>query len=510
MRSAARNRRLEFGDFQTPPELARNVVRVLRSFIPKPAAVIEPTCGQGSFLLAAREAFPKARQIVGVDINTTHLERCRNLLGDGSHASEIRLLEGDFFSMDWERILAGLASPLLVVGNPPWVTSSELGRLGSSHLPPKSPQRGQRGLDAVTGKSNFDVSESMLFTQLRWFDRRPGAVAALCKESVARKVLARAWRQGLPVSSARMYRFDAAESFGVSVAACLLVIVRDGVQAPASCEVFEALSADTPSETLGFGDGLVVRDLAAYQRWRHLQGTDGNYVWRSGIKHDCAKIMELTEEYDCLRNGLGEKVDIEREAVYPLFKSADVANGRDARFRKLVIVTQKELSRDTNRLRKTLPKTWRYLSSHRDAFSRRSSVIYRGRPEFSMFGIGDYTFALWKVALPGLYAAGTARVLLPIRGRPAMLDDTVYFLPCTSEREARFLAELLASDPASRFLHSLVFPADKRPLNAGILRRLHIGKLAAELGRKSEYDALTAVRCAQTGWGDPRRQLFGN
>ena len=91
-----------------------------------------------------------------------------------------------------------------------------------------------------------------------------------------------------------------------------------------------------------------------------------------------------------------------------------------------------------------------------------------------------------------------------------MLNDTAYFLPCASEREARFLMDLLASDAALRFFNSLVFPTDKRPLNAEILRQLHIGKLARELGRDGEHDALTAVRCAQTGWGDPRRRLFEN
>ena len=508
MRPAAKKHRLEFGDFQTPLALARSVVGVLRSFVPEPAAIIEPICGRGSFLLAAREGFPAAGQLIGADINATHLEQCRTLLGGALDASTVRLLQGDFFSLDWESTLAEIASPVLIVGNPPWVTSSELGRLGSSNLPPKRGQPDHRGLDAVTGKSNFDVSESMLFSQLKWFDRRPGTVAALCKESVARKVLARAWRQKLPISGARMVRFDAAATFGVSVAACLLVVVRDGVHAPASCEVFEALSADAPCETLGSADGLVVRDLGAYQRWRHLRGTDGNYLWRSGLKHDCARVMELTEEGEELRNGLGERVDIEREAVYPLFKSADIANGQDARFRKHVVVTQKQLHGDTKHLRETLPKTWRYLNSHREAFSRRSSVIYQGRPEFSMFGIGDYSFALWKVAVPGLYRVGRPTVLSPIGGRPPMLDDTAYFLPCASEREARFLMDLLVSDPALRFFNSLVFPTDKRPLNAGILRQLHIGKLARELGRDGEYDALTAVRCAQTDWGDPRRRLF--
>ena len=510
MRSASRNRRLEFGDFQTPPALAGSVVRLVRSLIPEPAAIIEPTCGQGSFLLAAVEAFPAAQRFVGADISTDHLKDCQSLLASSHRNPEVQLLEGDFFSMDWDRIVASLPNPVLVVGNPPWFTNSELGRFGSSNTPPKSRLGDQSGLDAITGKSNFDVSESMLFAQLRWFDNRPGTVAALCKESVARKVLARAWRQGLTVSSARICRFNAAEAFGVSVSACLLIVVRNGGEGPRACSVHANLSAEDASETIGIGDGSLVRDLAAYNRWRHLRGADGNYVWRSGIKHDCAKVMELSEDGDGLRNGLGELVDIEKEAVYPLFKSSDIANGRNGRFRKLVIVTQKRLNTDTASLRETFPKAWRYLNSHRDAFDRRSSVIYRGRPPFSMFGIGDYSFAAWKVAIPGLYGSSTPRVLPPVQGRPAMLDDTAYFLPCGSEQEARFLLDLLSSEAASGFFESMTFPGDKRPLNAGILRRLHIGRLARELRRGSEYDALTAVRCAETSWGDPRRRLFGD
>ena len=481
---------------------------MLRSFIPKPASIIEPTCGRGSFLLAAREGFPEARQLVGADINTLHLERCRHFLDGAPGDGAVRLLEGNFFSLDWECELAALAGPVLVVGNPPWVTSSELGRLGSSHLPPKRGQRDHRGLDAVTGKSNFDISESMLFRQLSWLDHRPGTVAALLKESVARKVLARAWREELRMSSVRLYRFDATASFGVSVTACLLVVVRDGGGASSSCEVFETLSADIPAGNLGFADNQVVSNFDAYQRYRHLRGKDGNYVWRSGLKHDCARVMELTEVGEELRNGLGERVDIERDAVYPLYKSADIANGKKARFRKFVVVTQKHLREDTKNLRETLPRTWRYLNAHREAFSRRSSAIYQGRPDFSMFGVGDYSFAPWKVAVPGLYQVGPPRILPPVAGRPAMLDDTAYFLPCASEREAQFLADLLSSEPALHFFRSLVFSTDKRPLNAGILKQLHIGKLARERKQEREYVRWTAARSAQSGRGDPGRRLF--
>lgn len=48
----------EYGDFQTPPELASQVCRLLADRGTIPASILEPTCGIGNFLLAAVERFP--------------------------------------------------------------------------------------------------------------------------------------------------------------------------------------------------------------------------------------------------------------------------------------------------------------------------------------------------------------------------------------------------------------------------------------------------------------------
>ncbi|MEG9883028.1 MAG: hypothetical protein V6Z86_00105 [Hyphomicrobiales bacterium] len=58
----------EFGDFQTPKALARQAIAHLRAFDPdfQPETILEPTCGVGVFLLAAADAYPKARRVVGL------------------------------------------------------------------------------------------------------------------------------------------------------------------------------------------------------------------------------------------------------------------------------------------------------------------------------------------------------------------------------------------------------------------------------------------------------------
>ena len=64
----------EFGDFQTPPELASAATQVLRSLRLRPRSILEPTCGQGTFVTAAADSFPQAKAILGIDINQGHLD----------------------------------------------------------------------------------------------------------------------------------------------------------------------------------------------------------------------------------------------------------------------------------------------------------------------------------------------------------------------------------------------------------------------------------------------------
>lgn len=119
-------------------------------------------------------------------------------------------------------------------------------------------------------------------------------------------------------------------------------------------------------------------------------------------------------------------------------------------------------------------RTWNYLQKHKVFLDKRGSTIYRNRPPFSIFGTGSYAFAPWKVAISGFYKKLDFKVVGPVRNRPAMLDDTIYFLPCESRGEASFLSEILNSEPAREFLRSMVFWAEKRPITVELLRKLDI------------------------------------
>ena len=124
----------------------------------------------------------------------------------------------------------------------------------------------------------------------------------LCKTSVARKVLAFGWKRSLGLGDCHIFPIDAGRWFGASVEACLLVARFGGRGGEPSCLVHDELRAGSGGSRIGYRDGLMVADVAMYERRRELRGRSG-YVWRSGVKHDCARVMELTERSGRLVNG---------------------------------------------------------------------------------------------------------------------------------------------------------------------------------------------------------------
>ena len=233
---------------------------------------------------------------------------------------------------------------------------------------------------------------------------------------------------------------------------------------------------------------MLLADIAAYHRWKHLCGHE-TLRWRSGIKHDCAKVMELYREGDKYRNGLAQMVEIEDVYVYPMLKSSSLAKGGQKTRNRFMLVTQKTVGEQTNRIEEEAPKTWAYLKSHADLFGRRASSIYRDRPAFSIFGVGDYSFAPWKVAISGFYKKLAFVPVGPVSGKPVVFDDTSYFLPCATRQQALFLAALLNSPVARSFFGAFVFWDGKRPITAELLRRLDLRRLAEELGVAEEFAA---------------------
>jgi len=475
----------QFGDFQTPIDLARKVVEVLkRNHDIQPDIVIEPTCGKGAFVRASYEGFNESR-ILGFEINPQYVEEAKTSLEPTSSIERVEIEEADFFSTEWDKIISENDGYVLVIGNPPWVTSSELSLLNSKNLPEKNNFQNRKGIEAITGSANFDISEWMLLQHVKWLSKRKGAIAFLCKYAVARKVMRQVRKSPEHRFFCHIYPIDAKAYFDASVEACLFVLTTD--IGNADCEVYESLDSIQPSYIIGERNGFIVSDVKKYEKWKLLRGQDPKYIWRSGVKHDCSQIMELEPLNGGYRNGLGEIINFEDDYIYPLLKSSDIGNGRIESFRKAVLITQKFVGEDTSSIKNTAPITWNYLVEHRKYLDNRRSSIYKNKPEFSVFGIGDYSFKKWKIAISGLYKKLRFNLVGSLNEKTVLFDDTVNFLSFDTEQEALFIFHLVTSAPALHFLESMIFWDEKRPLTIQILRRLSLREVAVELGEIVQY-----------------------
>jgi hypothetical protein len=390
----------------------------------------------------------------------------------------------NFFTMDWDRFIAGQDGALLVVGNPPWVTNTTLSAMGSANLPKKSNFQRHGGFAAKTGKANFDISEWMLIRLIEALRNRDACLAMLCKTSTARKVLRHVWRQNLPLGKCSIHTIDAAAEFGVSVDACLLIVRTGAGVETKTATVYASLDFENKRATLGLVGQDLVADIEAYQMLRDLDGLS-YYAWRSGVKHDAASVMEFRKQDGVLVNKKGDAVVLEDTYLFPLLKSSDIANARliPTRF---VLLPQKTTSDDTALVRAFAPLTWAYLCRYGELLDKRRSVIYAKRPRFAVFGIGEYTFTPWKVAVSGLYKTCRFEVVGPFGDKPVVMDDTCYFIPCETRKEACFVAGLLNSPVCQRFIRTLVFFDAKRPLTVDILNRIDLKHVADRLGQTAE------------------------
>ncbi|HLF00653.1 MAG TPA: hypothetical protein VI547_01660 [Anaerolineales bacterium] len=477
-RSVVRPSVREWGDFQTPLPLARQICRFLRRLGVSPSVIVEPTFGLGHFIIAALDTFPDVQLVYGVEIQDKYQGLLEDALRQRANvddvSAEIRLIQGNIFTHRFP-VKVTQAENLLILGNPPWVTNAELGAAESGNLPKKRNLKALSGLDALTGKSNFDICEYILLKLLETFSEKPGTLAMLCKTATARNIVHILPQKHFKVANVRVLEVNAGREFGAAVDACLLVMTFGVRRSAYICEVSSLDDPDHTERIFGWAGDKFVSDIQNYDP--ELDG-DSPWVWRQGVKHDCARIMELGAKDGVLLNGEGRAVEVESDHFYWLLKGSDLREFEIAAPRKKVILTQTHLADDTQLLMMNAPKLWAYLIEHEPWFMKRKSSIYRNKPRFSMFGVGDYSFKPYKVAISGLHKEAKFSLVCPLENRPVMLDDTCYFLGFDNYLDALLTASVLNSESVRKFLRSVVFVDAKRPYTKDVLMRINLAKAA--------------------------------
>lgn len=472
--------RREYGDFQTNTLLAKEVTTYAFSKTGDFEFVLEPTCGNGNFLLAALQQSSTLKKVVGVEVYQPYVWETKFkilnyfLSTKANLKPEIDIIHANAFEFSYKELAQStLHLKTLVIGNPPWVTNSELGSIDSKNLPKKSNFKKLSGLESITGKGNFDIGEYISIIMLRCFEKHNGIFAFLIKNSVIKNLIHDQKQNLFRIGRSEKLNIDSKKEFNVSVNASLF-LTRLNDSPDFVCTELDFYSRDVQSNFGWYKDKFV----SSIEDYDESEIVDGKsiFVWRSGVKHDCSKIMELERVNDQFKNALGEKIYLEDDLVFGLLKSSDLKKEKISSFRKLTIITQKKPGQDTSYIRDLFPLTFDYLNSHKSFFENRKSSIYKNKPDFSIFGIGEYSFSKYKVAISGLYKSTHFTLVKPHQGKPIMLDDTCYFIGFNHLKMAEIAHYLVNEELTQKFLQSIIFSDAKRSINKDVLMRIDFEK----------------------------------
>jgi hypothetical protein len=374
---------------------------------------------------------------------------------------------------------------LLVIGNPPWVTNSTLSTLDSKNLPTKTNFKRAKGIDAITGKGNFDIGEFISLKILDLFANENGNFVFLIKNSVIKNIVYEQKRNKYSIADMEKHSINAQKEFGAAVDASLFVCKFNST-AEFTAKEFDFYTSKQRL-TLGWVNDKFASDVEKYKKYQEFDGICP-FEWRQGIKHDCAKVMELERRDGYFVNALNEEFELEEDLVYGILKSSDLKGDRIDTPRKYTIITQQKVGQDTQYVLEKLPKTKEYLHRHKDYFLQRKSSIYNGKPMFSIFGIGDYSFKPYKVAISGLYKQ-TRFTLVEPNGTVLMLDDTCYFIGFDNLEDAQIAQFLLNKPETQEFIESFMFTDSKRVITKDLLMRIDMDKIL----RNTDFSALYCI-----------------
>lgn len=478
--------RAEYGDFQTNLELTTKITLFLSTKNISPEIIVEPTCGKGNFIIASLQNFKNLKRIVGVEIYKPYVWEAKfNIINfflenPISDKPEISISHCNVFDFDFKNIAEQYPSDkILVIGNPPWVTNSKLGSLNSSNLPEKTNFKKHSGLDAMTGKGNFDIAEYITLKMIETFQKMNGNLLLLVKNSVIKNIVFDQNKNHYKIASIEKQCIDSKKEFNVSVEASLFCCKLNSVP-EFFCKEFNFYENNKSYQKFGWVKDKFVSNIDSYYHTKEIDG-ECPFVWRQGLKHDCSTVMELDKVNGHYINGLNEVVKLEDDLVYGILKSSDLKNKVINQTRKYTIVTQKKVGQETKFIKFEYPKTYKYLSEHQESFDARKSSIYNNKPMFSIFGIGDYSFKPYKVAISGLYKTFHFTLILPQENKPVMLDDTCYLIGFDKIEFAVYALILLNSSRTKQFLQSITFADAKRTFTKDVLMRIDLLGLAKSI-----------------------------
>jgi len=198
-------------------------------------------------------------------------------------------------------------------------------------------------------------------------------------------------------------------------------------------------------------------------------------------------------------------VELESDLLYPLLRESDLRRWYARPVLTILMVQDSDTRRGIDELtvQRRWPKTWTYLKRfeaplrQRSGFLRyftrqdkRGQVVETG-PFYSMFNIGDYTFAPWKVVWPNMGDRLDAAVVSEHEGKVVIPQHIVTVLSLQSSEEAHYVAAVVNSLPFQFSAHSYSQSGGKSFATPQILENVRIPRCTLDNPIHRQLSALS-------------------
>jgi len=407
----------------------------------------------------------------------------------------------------WARIIKNAFAPLFqgrfdyVAGNPPWVNWESLPdeyRQETAPLWAVHKLFPHKGFDAILGKAKDDISILMSYVSLDKYVRDGGRLGFLITQSVFKTAGAgQGFRRfqlgdGSPLGVVHVDDMSDLKPFeGASNRTAIVVLERDRVtrypvpythwrKKGGGAAIPEALSLEEvqaitvrrnfvaePVDEVDLASAWISGRPRALKAVKKVLGASdyraraGTCTWLNGVywlevvqRRPDGLIVVSNMTKGGKRRVENVQAVIEPELLYPLLRGQDVRRWRAEASANILVTHEpgmglKAIPETDMAVR--LPKTYAYLKHFEAELRSRSGYRRYFRetdPFYSIFNVGDYTFAPYKVVWREQAAGLTVAVVESVEAEAVVPDHKLMLVDLQDRDEAHYLCAALNSPPA--------------------------------------------------------------
>lgn len=481
----------------------------------------------------------------------------------------------------WARILKNAFAPVFlarfdfVAGNPPWINWQNLPEGYRNATKDLWQQHGlfvHRGMDTILGKGKKDISTLVTYVAADSYLKDGGKLGFVITQTVFKTGGAGegfrrfVTRSKVPLGVIWIDDFSELQLFEGATNRTAVFVVRKGEKTKFPVQYaywrkkgegragsfdydagLEEVTEKTerlsfvaePADPKNIQSPWLSGRKKALATARRVQGSS-TYQGRQGVNTGGANAIFWFERLGQTPQGLvrcrnitegakrkidSRQVELEPERLFPLVRGRDVNRWCAQPSALLLFVQDPETRRGIPeaQLASESKRTYQWLELHREQLLQRSAFkryFREGRDAFyTMFDVGPYTLAPWKVVWRGQVApALIAAVVGKADGKVIMPDQTAYFAAFDREDEATFFCGLLNSvfvrlfyallcykHVSMDFVQNLALP----PFNAANPLHQRIASLAKGAAKAAAAADRKAVVAAEDQLNRACAKLFG-